>query len=514
VADPGQQGATLVIQQEGINRQETVRVSMPQQKVCFFDADPVERSTNVSRIVHQAEKHPDNPIVTATEPWEFNRDSDSAEDADHAGGNVYLMGTVTHDQEEGCYKMWYRTYPPDSDALTLYAESEDGLEWEKPELGVFEWEGSTENNIVADVPKIPCIFKDATATDPDETYKWFSYYFRDGGQNLVFHSPDGIDWTEYDESPAHTRDAYPNLEDASSGFYDPYTEQFVGTAQMGTSDGHQRGRSVYTTTSGDFREWSPPRVALTEDARDRELVENRGGERADYYYLTGLAYEACWLGFAHFYEVGVTETADSGDGPIEPRLAISRDRGETWEKTWHTAGGADAIIPRGSPGEFDHGMIFTATQPIVKDDEIVLYYGGISKGHGASGSRRAIGMATLPLDRFVSYRSTGSGGTVTTAPLTVTDEDLLVNADPTVGGADGSVRVELLRPDADIPLRGYDREACVPIESDGLRNRVQWEDPDVKATRSDVRNLERLVGHEVRVRFYLDHADLYTLTFS
>jgi hypothetical protein len=33
--------------------------------------------------------------------------------------------------------------------LTCYAESRDGITWTKPKLGLFEFEGSMENNIIA-----------------------------------------------------------------------------------------------------------------------------------------------------------------------------------------------------------------------------------------------------------------------------------------------------------------------------------------------------------------------------
>jgi len=71
---------------------------------------------------------------------------------------------VLYDEADGVYRMWYRTsdltLPErdyDSKYLNMYAESEDGLEWERPELGVFDYEGSTANNIIGD----------ATAQTPD-----------------------------------------------------------------------------------------------------------------------------------------------------------------------------------------------------------------------------------------------------------------------------------------------------------------------------------------------------------
>ena len=54
--------------------------------------------------------------------------------------------------------MWYRLYPVTPTGrytderrgprLTCYAESKDGIHWEKPDLGIVEWQGSRRNNIL------------------------------------------------------------------------------------------------------------------------------------------------------------------------------------------------------------------------------------------------------------------------------------------------------------------------------------------------------------------------------
>ena len=41
-----------------------------------------------------------------------------------------------------------RVDSPDDTVLTCYAESQDGIVWEKPSLGRYEFEGSTDNNIL------------------------------------------------------------------------------------------------------------------------------------------------------------------------------------------------------------------------------------------------------------------------------------------------------------------------------------------------------------------------------
>ena len=83
-------------------------------------------------------KHPANPILVKDKPWEV--------------GNLNYT-CVMQDREEGLYKMWYqviRRKPGGggNESWCMYATSKDGLQWEKPSLGIVEYQGSKANNIV------------------------------------------------------------------------------------------------------------------------------------------------------------------------------------------------------------------------------------------------------------------------------------------------------------------------------------------------------------------------------
>ena len=52
-------------------------------------------------------------------------------------------------QEDGLYKLWYSANPsPGANHCIGYASSVDGINWETPSLGLIEFEGDTDNNIV------------------------------------------------------------------------------------------------------------------------------------------------------------------------------------------------------------------------------------------------------------------------------------------------------------------------------------------------------------------------------
>ncbi|MFV1967478.1 MAG: hypothetical protein ACC628_18785 [Pirellulaceae bacterium] len=70
-----------------------------------------------------------------------------------------------------------------------YAISKDGLNWEKPNLGLVEYNGSKENNILMEGRKLAYVFIDPHAR-PSERYKMLVVL----GGTRIGTSPDGIHW--------------------------------------------------------------------------------------------------------------------------------------------------------------------------------------------------------------------------------------------------------------------------------------------------------------------------------
>ena len=93
------------------------------------------QTENVWRSVHHPARHEANPVLIPDRPWE--------------GYLVLQPGTVIWDEEDGCFKMWYNAQPsrdrPDAEKNLCYATSSDGANWDKPELGLEEFDGSTAN---------------------------------------------------------------------------------------------------------------------------------------------------------------------------------------------------------------------------------------------------------------------------------------------------------------------------------------------------------------------------------
>ena len=110
-------------------------------------------------------------------------------------------------RSDGLFRMWYRAAEKEREQFTCYAESRDGIQWERPNLGIQEFQGSTENNIAIVDPNVihPGVFLDGNSQSPvEERFKAV------GGGTIVkkrpsqqegtarelfgLVSPDGIRW--------------------------------------------------------------------------------------------------------------------------------------------------------------------------------------------------------------------------------------------------------------------------------------------------------------------------------
>lgn len=193
---------------------------------------------------------------------------------DHVAAHFY--GTVLH--EKGKYRMWY--YPVSHrdhfekiiQGPVCYAESEDGIEWDRPNLGQVEYLGSTNNNCI-DLPGDNIegvnVIRDDEDPDPQRRYKMVFNAFNGRTYSIrSATSPDGIHWKD---SGKFLRDQF--LEQSAlfkhNGFY------FIHGQQLEKGEGGKpRGRQGYAWISPDFDHWvngSADAFVLPEppDAKDR-----------------------------------------------------------------------------------------------------------------------------------------------------------------------------------------------------------------------------------------------------
>ena len=117
-------------------------------KQLFIDHRFIERSEQVTLRVNPPRKDTVDRFPR-DKPWE-----------------AFTTGwySIDWDPEARRYKKWYAACDGDQWAggswRLCYAESPDGLAWEKPDLGLVEYGGSRDNNILIDGEKLTYTFRD------------------------------------------------------------------------------------------------------------------------------------------------------------------------------------------------------------------------------------------------------------------------------------------------------------------------------------------------------------------
>ena len=441
----------------------------------FIDDHVIQETRGVTRTLNQPVKYVGNPIIRPVHPWE---------------ANSRIYGTVIYDVDQEIFRMWYMAGPHNVDAphRTCYATSKDGVYWEKPSLGLVEFNGSKDNNILLDDATGMTMIKDSREEDPDRLYKTMFYETLSPAVSVAF-SPDGVRWTGYEGNPV--------LTNASDNHFvlgwDENHGKYVAYVRPAVFDGSNI-RLIGRSASEDFIHWTEPQVVLAPNEEDPPGLE--------FYGMPVFRYEGLYLGqLWHFYanpEDRPLRSAGTGD----VHLAVSRD-GIGWERI----GNGVPFIPLGPPGSLDHGLVYTAKEPLVVGDELWFYYGASDADHGlrwpiiAQDQRPfCISLAKLRLDGFVSVDGGGQEGSLVTKPFQCDGGQLSINA----SARGGWVSVAVLDEEG-ISVEGYRKVECSLFDGDAIRHRVTW--------RENV-SLDPLKGQTIRLKFYIGSAKLFSFALT
>lgn len=432
------------------------------------------RKTGVIRKVHPCQKLP-QPVLASEEPWE----------QDGPDQRVYVYGTVLRDGPEGPFRMWYNR-----NSLVLYATSNDGLSWERPRLGLCDFGGSKQNNIVFPLFHSPSVVYNPQAEDPDHRYNMLGCGRANGRGYYAAHSADGLHWNLYPRNPV-----LPSSDTCTLAF-DPATGEYLAFHKRTHKYAGQSRRLVYLATSRDMQQWSEAKLVMAPDEIDDAQVRAEGGRFAQFYNMSVFPCGGQFLGLiTHFRftgpppEKGPLQSGD--DGPVDVQLVHSRNG-----RVWNRCEDRSPAIPNG-PHAYDAGCILGVTNgPLTVGDQWWLYYTAITTTHGGYVPKKkiTIALAKWRRDGLVSLGTEHAGGVIETVPLRCAGDHLVVNAD----AADGEVTVAVLN-EHGRELPGYAATDCLPLRADAVRHAVRWQDHD----RLDTAN-------PIRLRFHLSQARLFS----
>lgn len=330
------------------------------------------------------EKCPANPILTAQREWE-------------ADGVDVFHGTVLYDEAEHIFKMWYRALAPGA-SFVCHAISRDGIDWQRPELGIVAFNGSTANNIViaggfCDGATIvnPTVFRnrdgymmlawDCPGTKRD--LEWGAYVWR-SDDGLRWHRGERPVWiTPLDAAEGFNDDVISVARDPHRGSYVAFRrvmpwESLVyrGPQDAIPSKPPPIQRIIAAARSDDLMRWRDMHVILQPDADDPPGTE--------FYGMVGFVLDGRWH--------GLLEIFNNRTQWVDVQLVTSADG-----RRWQRSASRRSILPRGAPGTYDTGMIFPASAPFVKNDRLWVYYGAWDGDHAGT-CRPSIAMASISIE--------------------------------------------------------------------------------------------------------------------
>ena len=442
----------------------------------FLDDRGIEETVRVQRRWFSPRKYPE-PVLVAEQDWESHC--------------PVLYGSVL--RREGRFQMWYCGWTRHIPPRVCYAESDDGVRWEKPQLDLHETPGNGPNNILLTSDYEGGLIDDLTVIDDAEEGDWpLKMLYWDSGspsgpmeeQRGIYaaRSRDGICW----ESLGRVLPGWGDRFNAVSHRVDG---RFVVLGRA--PGGSPHGRAVFRTESEDLTHWSDPELVLTADAEDPPLME---------------IYSAMAYPHSEDLLLGTIERMHMSPDVLDPELIWSRDGGRSWMRSRTR----EAFIPRGERRSFDRTWVnLAASAPIRVHDRLWFYYSGRTGAHKAPypHNHGAIGLATLRREGYCALHAAEMPGSVRTAPLTWPGGDLVVNADPRRNPAShphnitrGEVRAEALGENGSA-IEGYEADSCRPVTVNRQRSTIRWEED---------RTLDALKGQRIRLRFVLRDAYLFS----
>ena len=442
---------------------------------------------------------------------------------------VHFCGTVLHEEGPfgGKYRMWYLPQyvgcNPDWEGEKArhvsyhnwnwyagpprYAESEDGINWFKPNLGQLMFKGSKDNNAF-DLPhpmtSTVNVIRDDDDPDPSRRYKMVyeaAPLRRDSTDTMVdnthFHtavSEDGIVWKNV--CNPLSQDCY--LENGSlyqhNGLY--IVNGHTHTNHVHSEGGALMGRQGYVFVSPDFDHWLHANAESFKLPEPADPAQRSADGRYDQVHIGvgAVSFANVCIGLYGLWHNAPYQVY-FGEISCDFGLVVSNDgihfREPVKERVWLHRDDSPATPV---PGYDYHTCLHQGNGILNAGDKTLIYHSRLLNGQNAEGTvdghySGEIALATLDRDRWGSLRIDPghADGEVWSTPIRLPDKpcDIVINADDVAG-----VNIEIADERFSL-LEGFSgNNAARPVGSGGLDCKMQW----------PKNNFAELGGQTVRLR--------------
>lgn len=403
-------------------------------------------------------------------------------------------------QEDSLLRAYYRGIPTagkdgNMEEVTCYAESKDGVVWKKPGLGLFEVNGSFDNNVIlADAAPVTHNFSPFLDKNPDarpmEKYKALGGTGKSG--LVAYVSPDGKNWKRLKESSVFEDGVF---DSQNVSFWSESEEQYVCYFRTWTGGGYKGFRSVSRTTSKDFVNWSEPERMTFGDTPYEHLYTQQTSPyfRAPHIYLA--------IGARFMPNRKVISDEEAKVLNVNPKyyhdcsdvVLMSSRGGSSYDRTF-----MESFI---RPGIGLQNWVSRSNYPALNvvqtgETEMSIY---VNQDYAQPTAH--LRRYSMRLDGFTSISAPYTGGEFTTKPFVFEGSNLELNFSTS---AAGEISIEILdEKGGNIP--GFTMDDFHMLIGNEISRKGFWNGSD---------DVSSLSGKPIKLKFYLKDADLYSFRFN
>ena len=378
-------------------------------------------------------------------------------------------------KDAGTYRLYYRGLPnagADGSAAEVccYAESPDGISWTKPNVGMWEIQGSKENNVIlADAAPVTHNFCPMLDTRPGvggaERFKALGGTMTSG--LVAYVSPDGIHWKRLRDEAVLTKEMvpFPYMFDSQNlAFWSAAEQKYLCYFRV-FQDGIRR---ICRTTSNDFCNWSEPVLMEYRHQGGAAPIEHLYTNQTHPYYRAPHLYVSIAARFmpgrqvltdeqAHAISVNPKYFRDTSDA-----IFMTSRGGSVYDREFLSS----FIRPGIGATNWVSRTNYPALNVVPTGPTEMSVYVNQDYAQPTAHLRRY----SLRLDGFASVRAEYAGGELLTRPFTFSGRALSINF---ATSAAGGVRVEILHADG-TPVEGFGVSDSLEQIGNELDRVVAW----------------------------------------